>query len=73
MDKNCARLFLTFDDVVKHYLLVKKNAKQVSGGHQNINSIAKIAELVAQQLEQLWHKVSIPTVSHTLIEQKIRQ
>ena len=61
----------TYEDVMKFYLLVqKKTENERTGQHP---SISEIAEVVAQHLEKLWQKASIPIVTHTRVLQKIRQ
>ncbi len=45
----------TFEDAVKSYLLVQNNTKQERGDQQPSIAEKSIAELVALQLEQLFH------------------
>ena len=45
----------TFEDVLKSHLLVQHNTKQESGDQQPSIAETFIAELVAPQLEHLWH------------------
>jgi len=67
----CHTVLPTTEDVVRYYLLLQHNTIEERKGQQP--SISEISERVALQLEQLWIKSSIPTVSHKRIVQKIRQ
>ena len=67
----CHTVLPTTEDVVRYYLLLQHNTIEERKGQQP--SISDISERVALQLEQLWIKSSIPTVSHKRIVQKIRQ
>jgi len=45
----------SFENAEKSYLLIQHNTKPESGDQQSSISETLIAELVAPQLEQLWH------------------
>lgn len=49
----------TYEDLIKHYLLVQSKLKQERAGQQP--SISEVAEIVALQLEQNWHKIKMST------------
>lgn len=60
----------SYEFVMKYYLFVKHDLKPSAASKEP--TVAEIGEIVAQKLEDLWHKASIPIVSHTRILQMIR-
>lgn len=54
----------TFQDVMKFYEWTRIQLKIQQGSNKE-PSFSQIAEIVAQKIEDIWQKSSIPTVSHT--------
>ena len=61
----------SYHDDMRYYLLVQNKLDYDRRGQHP--TISEISEIVAQKLELLWNKASIPIVSHTRVLQKIRQ
>ena len=60
----------TYYDVMKYYLWVRNNIKPKNCSKEP--TIADVSEIVANDIEALWKKASIPTVTHTRVLQLIR-
>ncbi|XP_050527619.1 uncharacterized protein LOC126897791 [Daktulosphaira vitifoliae] len=60
----------TYEDVMQYYLYVKHQLKPDITSKEP--SVSSIAEIVATNIENIWHKASIPIVSHTRVLQLIK-
>lgn len=62
-------MLLTYEDVLKQFILLRNTLS--SNENEKSQSIKKIANLVAEKLETMWKKTSIPTISNKRISQII--
>lgn len=60
----------TYEHVMQYYALIKHQMKPTAATKEP--SVSDISEKVAQNIELIWLKASIPVVSHTRILQMIR-
>lgn len=60
----------TYEDVIKYCLRVRHDLKARIG--TKVPTVAEISAIVASETERIWHKASIPVVSHTRVLQLIR-
>lgn len=60
----------TYENVMKYFLLVKHELKP--NIYRKEPTITDISQKVAEDLERLWIKASIPVISHTRVLQMIR-
>ena len=60
----------TYYDVMKYYIWVKHHPKHTECSKDP--TVTGISEEIASTVEHLWHKASIPIVSHTRVQQVIR-
>lgn len=63
-------VLLTYEDVMKHYLLVKDQMKVTPATKEP--TITEVSEKVGRVVEGLWLKASLTVISHTRILQMIR-
>ncbi|GBM04741.1 hypothetical protein AVEN_20187-1 [Araneus ventricosus] len=65
------RLLPTVSDVLKYYLFVKSKMKSTLPVREP--TVSEISEVVAQNIESIWVKSSIPHMSHKRVIEKIRE
>ena len=60
-----------YRDVMKHYTYVRlEHSNKMNSKEQP--SVTEVATIVAKNLEAIWQKASIPTVSRTRILQQVK-
>ena len=60
-----------YRDVMKHYTYVRlEHSNKMNSKEQP--SVTKVATIVAKNLEEIWQKAPIPTVSRTRILQQVK-
>src|SRR5271170_5746829 len=71
MPKDMSDIVLpTYEHVMQYYALIKHQMKPTAATQEP--NVSDISEKVAQNIERIWLKASIPVVSHTRILQMIR-
>lgn len=63
----------TFSDIMKSYLLLRNRLKSTQTGENTKEpTVSELSEMLSRKVEQIWHKASLPIISHKQTVAKIR-
>lgn len=61
----------TYSDIIKYYLLVRSELVCINSGKDA--SVKDICEIISKDIENIWHKASLPIISHQQILSRLVQ
>ncbi|CAG9794368.1 unnamed protein product [Diatraea saccharalis] len=59
----------TYCDVIKHYLWIRKEILELNNGKDP--SVKDICEIIASEIEAIWSRASIPTITHQQVVSRL--